>query len=327
MGGKNMKRRCRRVIILFAALLSLCSNALAMPETLVPVGRTVGIHLSGELVVVGFDESIGAGAQAAGVRVGDRIVSVNGTQADSMEDLRTAADAQGGVHLTVERSGKNMEFYLSPVQTPEGSRIGLKVRDGITGIGTVTFYDPASGSFGALGHSVNDPETGECIGISGGNIMSASVTDVDKGEAGDPGSLKGSIAREDSLGEISANTAAGIFGTMQPIAPCGEPLPLGKASQVQTTQATILSNVSGTEVEPYEVEIVEIDPDNDQGRNILLHVRDEELLSKTGGIVQGMSGSPIIQDGKLVGAVTHVLVNDPTRGYGIFIENMLDAAA
>jgi len=109
--------------------------------------------------------------------------------------------------------------------------------------------------------------------------------------------------------------------------PAGAPIPLADSTEVQKTEATILSNVSGTEVEPYEVEIMEIDPDNDQGRNILLHVQDEELLAKTGGIVQGMSGSPIIQDGKLVGAVTHVLVNDPTRGYGIFIENMLEAAS
>jgi len=321
-----MKRRCRQIIILFAVLLSLCGNALATPETLVPVGKTVGIHLGGELVVVGFDEDFGNGAKAAGVRVGDRIVAVNGSEADSMEDLRTATDAQGGVHLTVERDGKNVEFYLSPVETPEGSRIGLKVREGITGIGTVTFYDPETGSFGALGHSVNDPETGECIAISGGNIMSASVTDVDKGKAGDPGALKGSIDKDDPLGKVKANTTAGIFGTMDAALPAGAPIPLADSTEVQKTEATILSNVSGTEVEPYEVEIMEIDPDNDQGRNILLHVQDEELLAKTGGIVQGMSGSPIIQDGKLVGAVTHVLVNDPTRGYGIFIENMLEAA-
>ena len=320
-----MKRRCRQIIILFAVLLSLCGTALAAPDALVPVGKTVGIHLGGELVVVGFDEDIGAEAKAAGVRVGDRIVAVNGSEADSMEDLRTATDAQGGVHLTVERSGKIVEFYLTPVDTPEGNRIGLKVRDGITGIGTVTFYDPESGSFGALGHSVNDPETGECIPISGGNIMSASVADVDKGEAGDPGALKGSIAKEDSIGQVHANTPAGIFGTMQTAAP-GAPIPLAHASEVQKSEATILSNVSGIEVEPYEVEILEIDPANEEGRNILLHVQDEELIAKTGGIVQGMSGSPIVQNGKLVGAVTHVLVNDPTRGYGIFIENMLEAA-
>lgn len=321
-----MKTRCRRIIILIAVILCLCSNALAMPETLVPVGKTVGIHLSGELTVVGFDEGIGAGAQAAGVRVGDRIVSVNGIRADSMEDLRTATDTEGGVYLTVERSGKNVDFYLSPVDTPEGSRIGLKVRDGITGIGTVTFYDPASGSFGALGHSVNDPETGECIPISGGSIMAASVTDVVQGKVGDPGELKGSIAREDTLGDIRSNTPAGIFGTMESAALGGRAMPLGKASQAHSSEATILSNVSGTEVEPYEVEIMKIEPENDLGRNYLLRVRDEELLAKTGGIVQGMSGSPIIQDGKLIGAVTHVLVDDPTVGYGISIEKMLDAS-
>ena len=286
-----MKRRCRRIIILFAVLLSLCGSALAAPDALVPVGKTVGIHLGGELVVVGFDEEIGAEAKAAGVRVGDRIVAVNGSEADSMEDLRTATDAQGGVHLTVERSGKNVEFYLSPVDTPEGGRIGLKVRDGITGIGTVTFYDPESGSFGALGHSVNDPETGECIAISGGNIMSASVVDVEPGKAGDPGALKGSIDKDDPLGKVRANTPAGIFGTMDTTLPNGTPIPLAGSTEVEKAEATILSNVNGTEVEPYEVEIMEIDPDNNEGRNILLHVQDEELITKTGGIVQGMGVS------------------------------------
>ena len=321
-----MKRRCRGIVILFAVLLSLCGTALATPNALVPVGKTVGIHLGGELVVVGFDEDYGTGAKAAGVRVGDRIVAVNGSEADSMEDLRTAADAQGGVHLTVERSGKNVEFYLSPVETPEGSRIGLKVRDGITGIGTVTFYDPEDGSFGALGHSVNDPETGECIAISGGNIMSASVVDVETGKAGDPGALKGSINRDEAIGKISANTTAGIFGTADSILSSEAAIPIAGSEEVEKNEAIILSNVRGTEIEQYEVEIMELDPDNNEGRNILLHVQDEDLITKTGGIVQGMSGSPIIQDGKLVGAVTHVLVNDPTRGYGIFIENMLDAA-
>ncbi len=322
-----MKIKCRQILIILVILLCLCSSVLAMPESLVPVGKTVGIHLGGELVVVGFDEELSAGARAAGVRVGDRIVTVNGARVSSLEDLRTASNAQGGVYLTVDREGKQVDFYLSPVETPEGGRIGLKVRDGISGVGTVTFYDPATGAFGALGHSVNDPETGKCISISGGSIMRASVTDVVRGKPGTPGELVGSFARDQLIGDIRVNTPAGIFGTMQAAAFSAQAVPLAEISDVQTEKATILSNVSGTEVKPYEVEIMKIDPEDDLGRNYLLRIRDDGLISETGGIVQGMSGSPIIQNGKLVGAVTHVLVDDPTMGYGIYIGNMLDAAA
>ena len=321
-----MKTKWKRSIMTLLLVISLCTNTLAASDTLVPVGKAVGIHLCGSLVVVGFDEEIGAAAQSAGVRVGDRIVAVNGVEATSLESLRLASDEQTGVHLVVERKGTPIEFYLSPVQTAQGKRIGLKVRDGITGIGTVTFYDPDSGHFGALGHSVNDPETGECIAISGGSIMAASVTDVVEGKPGVPGALKGSFAIEDCLGEITANAPEGIFGTIHQPMDCQKALPIADATQVRTAQAQILSNVAGTEVRPYQVRITGIEADNQTGRNFSFQVCDDALLAQTGGIVQGMSGSPVIQDGRLIGAVTHVLVDDPTRGYGIFIENMLNAA-
>ncbi len=319
-----MQAKFRRMIIVLLLIFCLSTQALALPETLVPVGQTVGIHLCGELVVVGFDESTGAGAKSAGVQIGDRIVAINGAQVNSLEELRGASD-DDGVHLTVERNGKQVEFYLSPVQTPEGGRIGLKVRDGITGVGTVTFYDPVTGSYGALGHSVNDPETGACIPITGGSLMAASVTEVIRGKPGNPGELRGSFTKDNTLGDIQTNSPVGIFGTMCKPALCEKPLPLAAASQVQETKAQILSNVNGSEVASYQVEILKIDMDNRSGRNFLLQVDDDALLEKTGGIVQGMSGSPIIQDGRLIGAVTHVLVDNPRMGYGIFIENMLEA--
>lgn len=320
-----MKKQWRRILALCLAVLSFTANVYAAPEMLVPVGRAVGIHLCGDLVVVGFDEEYGSQAKAAGVEVGDRIVAVNGIPASSPDSLRTAADAHGGVRLTVERKGKQVEFDLCAAQTAQGRRIGLKIRDGITGIGTVTFYDPETGSFGALGHSVNDPETGECIPISGGSIMEASVADVVKGVPGKPGELKGDFGPGSSIGEIAENVEAGVFGSFTAPPACGELLPVADASQVQKAGAEILSNVAGTDVRPYSVEITKIDALSREGRNFLFEVRDENLLAQTGGIVQGMSGSPVIQNGRLIGAVTHVLVDDPTRGYGIFIENMLDA--
>lgn len=320
-----MKKICFRAITAMTAIISLTLGAYAVPDSLIPVGRTVGIHLCGELVVVGFDSEIGAGAQAAGVQVGDRIISVNGTLPTSLDSIRMAAGAPDGVHLTVERKGKNVEFFLSPTLTPEGKRLGLKIRDGITGIGTVTFYNPSTGEFGALGHSVNDPETGQCLGISGGSIMAASVSDVVRGRSGMPGALKGSFDVGNEIGSVRENNSCGIFGTIQLDMDGSELLPLARGDEVQASQAEILSNVEGTQVRPYRVRITKVSPEDRSGRNFQFEVCDETLLRRTGGIVQGMSGSPVIQNGRIIGAVTHVLVDDPRMGYGIFIENMLDA--
>ncbi len=296
-----------------------------MPESLIPVGQLVGIHLSGEMVVAGFDEEIGAGAQAAGIRAGDRIVSVNGVPADDMEDLRVAVDEHAQVILTVERKGKLAEFCLSPVETEEGKRMGLKIRDGITGVGTVTFYDPATGNYGALGHSINDPATGLAVSMRDGEIMAASVTDVIKGQPGTPGELHGAFGREQVLGTIQCNSPVGIFGQMEVPETEARALPLATGEQVECASAQMLANVTGTQVSPYQVEIEDVNLNDTCGRNLLLHVTDAKLLETTGGVVPGMSGSPLIQNGRLIGAVTHVFVDDPTRGYGILIENMLDA--
>ncbi len=320
-----MKKMLQRTALLFALLSSLCMQTFAMPESLIPIGRLVGIHLSGEMVVAGFDEEIGAGARSAGIRPGDKIVSVNGVPADDLEDLRTAVDEQSQVILTVERKGKLAEFCLSPVETGEGKRMGLKIRAGITGVGTVTFYDPATGNYGALGHSVNDPETGAPVPMTNGNIMAASVTDVIKGRPGAPGELHGAFGREQVLGTIQCNCPSGIFGQMEAPETEARPLPLASGEQIECAPAQMLANVSGTQVCPYQVEIEDVNLDDVCGRNLLLHITDAQLLEATGGVVPGMSGSPLIQNGRLIGAVTHVFVDDPTRGYGILIENMLNS--
>lgn len=322
-----MKRKIWCIILTMLVLLALCVNAFALPDTLIPVGKAVGIHLCGDLVVVGFDEEIGMQAKAAGVRPGDRIVSVNGRTPDSLEVLRTAAEGQDGVYLTVDRDGKEIAFYLSAIPTEEGSRVGLKVRDGITGIGTITYYDPQTGGFGALGHSVNDPETNECLPISDGQILEASVSEVQRGESGKPGELKGSFSADAEIGKIRKNAPEGIFGSFNTKVIFGEAIPVGRLSEIETARAEIRSNVQGTEVQTFGIMITRIDRDSTDGRDFMFEVCDDALIAKTGGIVQGMSGSPVIQDGKLIGAVTHVLVDNPCRGYGISIETMLKGAA
>ena len=202
--------------------------------------------------------------------------------------------------------------------------IGAWVRDSMAGIGTMTYYDPKSGEFGALGHGITDVDTALLMPFSNGSILPSTVKAVRRGEAGSAGELRGDFNLTENLGELTANTACGVFGVMESGEYVdGAALPVGEA---RTGEAVICSNVEGDETREYAIEILKVTADSPDGRDLVLSVTDPELIEKTGGIVQGMSGSPIIQDGRLVGAVTHVLVNDPTRGYGIFIENMLEAA-
>lgn len=294
-------------------------------EKLIPVGQVVGLELRDNCVTVAaFDENLGAAAQKAGIRVGDRIIKVDGKNICCAEDLRGALTSSGGsVEVTVERSGKQMNFRLAPEITTDGPKLGLYLRQGVTGIGTVTFYDPETGKFGTLGHGVADGK-GKLTELAGGSAYNARVMAVKKGVSGEPGQLMGSLESRTAIGELTANKAQGVFGISK-TGWEGQALETGEA---RTGKATIRCTVSGNTVGEYSVEILKLYPKSRaNGRNLLLKVTDPALLEATGGIVQGMSGSPIIQDGKLVGAVTHVLVNDPTTGYGIFIENMLDAAA
>lgn len=199
----------------------------------------------------------------------------------------------------------------------------------MAGIGTMTFYDPQSGTFGALGHGVTDVDTGQLLPLDHGSIMDASVKAVKKGERASPGELKGDFDLTRDSGTLYANTECGIFGKLSAEDAAkivGAALPIAKKDEVKTGKATILATVSGNETREYDIEIEKIYSPSGSTRNLLLHVTDEELLAQTGGVVQGMSGSAILQDGKIIGAVTHVLLDDPSRGYGIFIENMLSAA-
>ena len=319
-----MKRKFLRGLTA-AVLLILYSVPAHASRLLVPVGEVVGLSLSeGTVTVAAFHESHGAAAREAGIQIGDEILSVDGAAVDSVGDLYDALKRSGGtVTLRLRRSGRDRQVKLSPTATAEGPRLGVYVREGVTGIGTVTYYDPDRGTFGCLGHGISDSR-GALAPMRSGWVYDAAVESVKRGRAGEPGQLKGAVEARTPTGRLSANTAFGVFGSG--VKWNGEALPAAEPGQVREGPAQILSNVSGEEIALYDVEILKCRPDG-EGRDLVLRVTDPELLSATGGIVAGMSGSPIIQDGRLVGAVTHVLVNDPTRGYGIFIENMLDAAS
>ena len=244
-------------------------------------------------------------------------------QVDLLDD---APDPEGLARAV--RDDKTVQLTAQAVQCGSDGqyKLGAWIRDSMAGIGTLTFCEPATGRFGALGHGINDVDTAQLMPLQSGSIMYSEVTDVKKGEKGAPGELHGAFQVNRDLGELYANTASGVFGRLEDgtLTDGLEPVPVAERKEVKTGAATILSNIAGDQVEEYQVEIIRVYPANGADtRNLMLKVTDPRLLETTGGIVQGMSGSPILQNGKLVGAVTHVLVNDPTQGYGILAENML----
>ena len=327
-----MEGRIRRAVLTPALALAF---ALALPvfasaQDLVPVGETVGIEaVTDGLLVASLSKVQTASGECCpaadgGILPGDIIVRVGGGDISTAEDFAAAlAGFDGGsLEVTVLRDEKTLQLTVTPAQDESGEwRMGVWLRGGVSGIGTVTYYDPETGRYGALGHSITDADTGVLLPISEGSICDATVSDVKRGERGTAGELHGSYDVTDSIGTVDSNTARGIFGTANGFD--GEPLPAAEPGEIENGAATILANVSGDEVREYTVEISGVSTNSDR---LLITVTDPDLLETTGGIVQGMSGSPIIQNGKLVGAVTHVLVSDPTRGYGVTISSMLDAA-
>ena len=306
----------------------MMAQSVSAARLLVPVGKVIGLEIgTNQVTIDGFDKNLGLAAQAAGLMEGDRIAMIDGLEIHSAQDVRKALQSSDGdVDIIIVRGKVKKELELEPAITPEGPKLGVYLRQGITGVGTVTYYDPESHIFGALGHGVND-KSGDLVTMTEGFAYSATVEAVKKGKAGDPGQLMGSVTNREPIAVLSKNTLQGVFGKAD-VPFTGDALPIAAISEIETGSAIIRSTIQNGTVQEYSVEILKIYPNSStDGRNMLLKVTDPQLLSTTGGIVQGMSGSPLIQDGKLIGAVTHVLVNDPTMGYGIFIENMLDAAS
>ena len=322
-----MKRLTKRIILLLILLYSIPLTVSAT-ETLIPVGQVVGLELlENRLTVAAFDDTLGKNAREAGILAGDELLALDGRTIRTPADIREALNhTRGSVEVTVNRGGKELTFRMTPAITADGPKLGLYLRQGVTGIGTVTWYDPDTGTFAALGHGVNR-NSGDLVDMTEGSAYAARIQSVRHGRSGAPGQLMGAVTDEIPVGSLYKNAPQGLFGTCD-AGWTGTPMPVCDTGEIHTGTATILSTVTGSAPREYSVEILKLYADHrEDGRNMLIRITDPTLLEATGGIVQGMSGSPIIQDGKLVGAVTHVLVNDPTTGYGIFIENMLDAAA
>lgn len=298
-------------------------------------GTPFGIKMfSDGALVVGFSDLYTANGRAnpakeAGLKLGDRIISMNGLPTRSNEELKAAIESAAGKGVTVVyvRDSAQQSVRLTPVQDENGEwKAGMWVRDSSAGVGTLTFVDEDEGVFAGLGHPINDSDTGESIALRTGEIVSCEIIGYSAGSAGSPGELKGKFTGTFALGTIVVNSSTGVYGTVR-TGFSGQSCEVAFAQEVTVGYATLLTTIEGQTPQEYTVEIEKLTLNgSDKNRNMVIHVTDPRLLNATGGIVQGMSGSPILQNGRLVGAVTHVLVDDPTRGYAIFAQTMLEQA-
>ncbi len=309
----------------------------------IPGGQSIGVNLQtlGVLVVgyhkVGDEDNLMSPGQDIGIEIGDSILAMNDHEIKSIEDIAPIVEEAGSTNEAIDvkfkRDNKVFEEKLHPKfdQKTDGYRLGLYIRDSAAGIGTMTFYDPITQKYGALGHVISDMDTREPIEIDSGTIVRSTITSIQKGDNGIPGEKRASFNKKDGLlGNITKNSSFGVFGELAEelkSGPLSNPLPVAKPNEVKEGPAKILTVIDGEKIEAFDVEIINaVEQKNPATKGMVLSITDERLLKETGGIVQGMSGSPIIQNDKLIGAVTHVFVNDPTSGYGIHIEWMLDEA-
>ena len=334
--SQNVSRLLRFGTAWALALLLCAGTGLAASDSgrtdtsrmLIPVGHTVGVKLFARGVLVVRPPEGGTPANACGLQTGDVILQCAETAVTSTEQFQSLLQKSGGAatELEVRRDGGSVTLCVEPEANEQGVYcIGAWIRDSMAGIGTMTYYDPQTETFGALGHGITDVDTTLLMPFSNGSVLPSTVKAVKRGEAGSAGELKGAFDLTRDLGTLYANTTAGVFGTMEetclPVQPSAVPTAAPAAGK-----AIILSNVRGDAVEAFDVEILKVISHPADERELVLSVTDPDLVAATGGIVQGMSGSPILQDGCIVGAVTHVLLNDPCKGYGISIETMLKAS-
>ena len=323
-----MKKMIRYVsVMLIAVLLTPVFSVSAADERRtvrlggVPFGLTM---YTGGVIVVNVREEDDSPAYAAGIRENDLILSADGEEVSSNEQLKEIVSESGGedIELSVIRGKSPISVTITPEQDEDGDySVGMWVRDSTAGLGTVTYFDESTHSFGALGHGICDRDTGMLMPLGSGQVVKAEIESISKAKKGIAGGLNG-IMTDDEIGELTVNSAFGVYGRYT-ATPEGEEYPCAYDSEIRTGKATVYTTLDNSGIGEYEVEIENLNLNDKSGQNMVLRVTDEELLDKTGGIIQGMSGSPIVQDGRLIGAVTHVFVNSPEKGYAITIGNML----
>ena len=309
-----------------------------IPRTkVVPLGKAIGMKLYTQgVLVVGMSEIEGKKPyEKSGIKEGDMIIEIDQKEINNTQDLINTVNKSQGENINIKyiRNEDTITTSIKPVKTQENEyKIGLWVRDAAAGVGTMTFYDPQTKTFAALGHGITDVDTLELINIANGELVTTDILSISKGEKGKPGEIRGTIETGTNVGKIYKNTNFGVYGT---IANKGKlkidensAIDIALREEIKTGKAEILCELENEKIEKYEIEIQRIYVgNNEDNKSMLIKVTDPKLIEKTGGIIQGMSGAPIIQNGKFIGAVTHVLVNEPTVGYGVFADIMIKEAA
>ena len=310
-----------------------------LPRTkVIPVGSIAGVKLyTNGVLVVGMSEIKGKDNKKykpyenTGIEEGDRIIYVNETQIDSTEELIECVNLSQGKDITIQyiHDEQTKQCSIQPIETSENDyKLGLWVRDSAAGVGTVSFYDPTTKRFGALGHGITDIDTNDLINIASGEFVTTRVLNITKGESGNPGKIQGTVENQKNIGTIYKNSKFGIYGTVENLSSLNidtsKEMEVALREEIQTGKATILCSLDNSKPQEYEIEIQAIYRENNfDNKSMKIKVTDPKLLEKTGGIIQGMSGSPVIQNGKFVGSITHVLVSNPKEGFAVFGDIMI----
>lgn len=326
--GTQLREQGGRLTLCLGGIpIKQVSAELTERPMLIPCGTPFGVKLKTDGVMA-VSVKDGSPAAKGGIKQGDIIISVNGQAVGSNSELSSAIQLCPEMCEIILKRGDSEKLVKAQPYTDCGIyKIGIWVRDSAAGLGTMTYFDPETGGFGGLGHPVSDVTTGELMPLSSGEVTRAEITGIIRGIEGDPGELCGTLISGSGIGELSLNTECGIFGSAENSPSDSEAIPMAFRQEVHTGSATLLTTINGTEPREYDIEIEHISVmDMKSSKSMVIRITDPELLGQTGGIVCGMSGSPIIQDGRLAGAVTHVFLNDPERGYAIFCETMTEAA-
>ena len=318
------------LLTLMFTLLIIPTYTLAYSDYILAGGENIGIELNSKgVIIVGTYEVNGKNpAKEAGIHAGDKITKINNKEVSSIEEMLSIVEKttnKENIDITYLRAGKENKTTLRLTKTNDNIyKTGLYVKDTISGVGTLTYIDPNTKLFGALGHEIIEKNTGQKLEIKDGKIYSSTVTGITRSDIGKPGEKNARYDSSNIFGNVKENTTSGIFGNYTSTLPDKKLYKVAKDNEVKMGDATILTVIDGNIVESFGINILKVS--TNEVKNILFEITDSRLLKKTGGIVQGMSGSPIIQDDYIVGAVTHVVVDDPTKGYGIFITKMLEEA-
>ena len=321
----------KTIITLLLLLCIIPVNVFAYSEYIMPGGENIGIKLNskGILIVGVYKVGDEYPATEAGLKTGDVITAINGSEVETIEEMASKinTDESENVKISYERDGKTKEATLKLYKdSNDVYKTGLYVKDSTTGIGTLTFIDPNTKTFGALGHEIQSQETGEVLEIKDGKIFNSTVTGIKPSSDGVPGEKEAEYDATKTTGNVDENTTQGIFGTYTAELPNKDTYKVAEPEDIKTGNAKILTVLEGSTINEYDIKITEINKDDAKNKNFIFEITDEDLLNKTNGIIQGMSGSPIIQGDYIIGAVTHVVVDNPHKGYGIFITNMLEEA-